>query len=135
MGKKSVRKSKVERPYNCGTLTNAGFWGMIRSALRQKSRYWKPVAECKKLARRKYNGPNNRQKFEYQCNICKNYFAEKEISVDHIIPAGRLTRAEDLPGFVTRLFCTTDQMQCLCHGCHNVKTLEDRIKLKEETNV
>ena len=30
-------------------MTEAAFWSMIRSALRQKSRWWKPIAECKNL--------------------------------------------------------------------------------------
>ena len=49
----AVRKPRVPRTRNAGTMTEAAFWSMIRSALRQKSRWWKPIAECKKLARRK----------------------------------------------------------------------------------
>lgn len=128
---KQGKKILKEKPYNCGTMTNSAFWGMIRSTLRQRSRYWLPVAECKKLAKRAYKGSNKKQRFEYRCNICKEYFSDKEISVDHILPAGKLTGAEDLPGFVTRLFCKTEDLQCLCDKCHNTKTQEERVKLKE----
>ena len=54
----AVKKPRVPRTRNAGTMTEAGFWSMIRSALRQKSRWWKPIAECKKLARRKSKSKN-----------------------------------------------------------------------------
>lgn len=77
-------------------------------------------------ARRAYKGPNKRQKFEYQCNACKNWFPEKKINVDHIQPAGSLNCAADLPGFVERLFCEVDGLQVMCEKCHNKKTANER---------
>jgi len=121
-----TRKGAAPKTRNSGTLTESAFWSFIRSALRQKSRWWKPVSECKQKAKRVYKGSNKRQKFEYQCNHCKNWHAEKNINVDHIIPAGTLTCANDLPGFVERLFCEVDNMQCLCTECHNIKTKNER---------
>ena len=119
--KKSVRK-KVDKPRNAGTMTESAFWSFIRSGLRQKSRWWKPITQCKMSSRRTYKGPNKRQKFEYQCNSCKAWFPEKQINVDHIKPAGSLNCKEDLAGFVERLFCELDNLQVLCESCHDVKT-------------
>jgi 5-methylcytosine-specific restriction endonuclease McrA len=116
------------KPRNAGTMTESAFWSMIRSALRQKSRWWKPIAQAKAKAKRKYKGPNKRQKFEYQCNICKEWHPDKEINVDHIIPAGSLNCANDLPGFVERLFCEVDHLQVLCNICHNKKTQDEKSK-------
>jgi 5-methylcytosine-specific restriction endonuclease McrA len=113
---------------NSATMTESAFWSFIRSGLRQKSRWWKPITECKLKAKRPYTGPNKRQKFEYQCNKCKHWFAEKKINVDHIIPAGTLTCANDLPGFVERLFCEAQNLQVLCESCHDKKTQTDRKK-------
>jgi 5-methylcytosine-specific restriction endonuclease McrA len=124
--KRPVKRSKVAKTRNNGTMSESAFWSFIRSALRQKSRWWKPVSECKQKVKRAYKGTNKRQKFEYQCNHCKNWYAEKNINVDHIIPAGTLTCANDLPGFVERLFCEVDNMQCLCTECHNIKTQNER---------
>jgi 5-methylcytosine-specific restriction endonuclease McrA len=121
-----TRKGAAPKTRNSGTMTESAFWSFIRSALRQKSRWWKPVSECKQKVKRAYKGTNKRQKFEYQCNHCKNWYAEKNINVDHIIPAGTLTCANDLPGFVERLFCEVDNMQCLCTECHNIKTKNER---------
>ena len=121
--KKRIIKAK---PRCNGTLTEAAFWSFIRSALRQKSRWWKPISIAKANARRPYTGVNKRQKFEYQCNHCKRWFPEKKVNVDHITPAGTLTCAADLPGFVERLFCEVDGLQCLCESCHNIKTQNEK---------
>lgn len=123
--KKVVANPRVPRTRNAGTMTESAFWGFIRSTLRKKSIYWKPAAAAKAAAKRKYVGPNKLQKWEYQCNECKEWFKEKEIKVDHIIECGELRCAQDLPGFVERLF-TEEGFQVLCDGCHNIKTQEYR---------
>ena len=124
--KKVIRKSKVVKTKNNGTMSNSVFWSFIRSALRQKSRWWKPITQCKLNAKRAYTGPLKRQKFEYQCNECKGWFPEKNINVDHKIPAGSLNSGDDLKGFVERLFCEVDNLQCLCLNCHDIKTQQEK---------
>lgn len=121
-----VKRSRVPKTRNSGTMTESAFWSFIRSALRQKSRWWKPISEAKAKAKRPYKGCNKRQKFEYQCNQCKDWFPEKKINVDHIIPAGTLTCGGDLPGFIERLFCELDNLQVLCETCHNKKTADEK---------
>ena len=124
--KKKTAKPRVAKTRNAGTMSESAFWSFIRSALRQKSRWWKPITQCKLNAKRPYKGPLKRQKFEYQCNSCKKWFAEKNINVDHIQPAGSLNCAADLPGFVERLFCEIDNLQVLCTNCHDVKTKKEK---------
>ena len=126
--KKTVRRTAAPKTRNAGTMSESAFWTFIRSALRQKSRWWKPITECKMKSRRAYKGPNKRQKFEYQCNTCKKWFADKEISVDHIVGAGSLNCSADLAGFVDRLFCEQDNLQVLCETCHNTKTQLEKQK-------
>jgi hypothetical protein len=120
------KKSAVKKTRNAGSMTESAFWSFIRSGLRQKSRWWKPITQCKMKSRRAYKGPNKRQKFEYKCNVCKEWFPEKKINIDHIIPAGSLKCAQDLPGFVERLFCEIDNLQCICETCHNIKTQNEK---------
>ena len=117
-----------EKPRCNGTMTESAFWSFIRSTLRQKSRWWKPISIAKSLAKRPYMGANKKQKFEYQCNHCKKWFPDKMINVDHIVPAGTLSCADDLPGFVGRLFCEVDGLQVLCNSCHDIKTNKERLK-------
>jgi 5-methylcytosine-specific restriction endonuclease McrA len=121
-----ARKPRVVKTRNAGTMTESAFWSFIRSALRQKSRWWKPITQTKMKSRRPYKGPNKRQKFEYQCVHCEKWFPEKKINVDHIHPAGSLNCANDLPGFVERLFCESDNLQVLCEKCHNTKTQNEK---------
>ena len=123
---KKKRVTKTVKTRNAGTMTESAFWSFIRSGLRQKSRFWKPITQCKMAARRAYKVPLKRQKFEYQCNVCNAWFPEKKINIDHIIPAGSLRSAQDLPGFVERLFCEVDNLQCICETCHNVKTKNEK---------
>jgi 5-methylcytosine-specific restriction endonuclease McrA len=124
--KKAVAKPKTLKTRNAGTMTESAFWSFIRSGLRQKSRWWKPITQCKMKARRDYKGPLKRQKFEYQCNECGGWFPEKKINIDHIMPAGTLRCANDLPGFVERLFCEIDNLQVLCTTCHDAKTKSEK---------
>jgi 5-methylcytosine-specific restriction endonuclease McrA len=79
-------------------------------------------------ASRPYKGPDKRQKKEYQCNECKDWFKQKDVSVDHIIPVGPLRSFEDLPDFYRRLFVGPDKLQALCKDCHNRKTQAERTK-------
>lgn len=110
---------------NAGTLTESAYWSMIRSILRKGTRYWKPILNAKLDARRKYKGTNKRQKWEYQCNICKKWFMEKETQIDHIIPVGSLKCSDDLKGFIERL-TPEEGFQLLCKSCHKIKTNEER---------
>lgn len=127
---KVFRKQKVERTRNGYTMTESAFWIMIRTALRSKSRFWKPVADCKNRARRLYKGENKRQKWEYQCNLCKGWFKYEQIQVDHINPCGELTDYSHLPGFVERLFTEVEGLQTLCNNCHCVKTADEKYAKK-----
>ena len=126
--KKVTRRTTTAKTRNAGTMTESAFWSFIRSTLRQKSRWWKPITQCKLEARRTYTGPLKRQKFEYQCNTCKKWFPEKKINVDHIVGAGSLNCGADLEGFVERLFCEQDNLQVLCEDCHNKKTQLEKQK-------
>lgn len=124
----ATKKPRVPKTRNAGTMTESAFWSFIRSALRQKSRWWKPVTMVKMQARRPYKGVNKRQKFEYLCATCNKYYPEKKINVDHIVPAGSLNNGQDLAGFVERLFCEADNLQVLCETCHNIKTQQEKQK-------
>ena len=128
MATRKKPKPRVAKTRNAGTMSESAFWSFIRSGLRQKSRWWKPITQCKLNAKRVYKGPLKRQKFEYQCNICKQWFPEKHINIDHIQPAGSLNCANDLPGFVERLFVEIEGLQVLCQNCHDKKTEKERKK-------
>lgn len=113
------KKTRVERTRNAGTMTEAAFWGMIRSALRRRSMYWKPIINAKNSAKRAVIG--GRQKWEYQCSACRKWFKGTEVEVDHVNPAGSLTCSDDLKGFVTKLFAE-EGYDVKCNPCHRNHT-------------
>ena len=113
---------RVPKTRGAGTYTEKAFFGWIRSQLRRMTMKWKPRSDCLKAARRPYDGPDRRRKWEYQCAECGQWFPGKQVEVDHIIPAGSLQSFDDLPGFVSRLFCETEGLQVLCkETCHHLK--------------
>lgn len=126
MPKKKKTRERAAKTRASGTMTESAFWSWVRSALRQKSRWWKPVSDAKQRARRDYKGVNKRQKYEYQCAICEGWFPDKEIEVDHIVPAGSLRSSDDLKGFVERLFVEVDGLRVLCKQCHLKVTKEQK---------
>lgn len=120
---------KTPKTRNAGTMTESAYWSKVRSELRRAFRYWKPMVAVKQQAKRKYEGPNKRQKFEYQCNHCKQWYPDKEVQIDHIIPVGSLKCSEDLAGFLERLTPEEPEaFQVLCSECHRIKTNEERLK-------
>lgn len=106
--------------------SQAKFWSFIRSGLRSKANRWPVKYEVLAEAKRPYVGDNKRQKFEYLCAICMKHHPQKDIEVDHIIPAGKLSSYDDLPGFVERLFCGKDGLRVLCKPCHLRVTKEQK---------
>jgi 5-methylcytosine-specific restriction endonuclease McrA len=126
-----VKKQRVERTRGGGRYTESEFMGFIRAALRQKSRRWAPIYQCLNAARRPSKSTNKRLRWEFLCAHCGGWFAQKSVSVDHIRPAGSLRTLEDLPQFVATLFCEEDNLQCLCHECHNLKTQKDKKNASE----
>lgn len=102
-------------------MTESAFWGMIRSCLRMKSRWRKPLQKYKKSKQIEYIWPNKRRKRSYKCEDCWWLFDGKEVEINHIIPAWTLTCANDLPWFVERLF-VEKWFNLLCKECHKKET-------------
>ena len=116
---------KKEKHRNNKQWTEARYWQQVRSSLRKGFQYWLPIKQCKIDSRRKYVGNNKRQKWEYKCNECKQWFMEKHVQVDHIVPVGTLKRPEDIIGFLERLTTETG-FQVLCKPCHQIKTNKEK---------
>ena len=125
--------SRVAKTRNAGTLSEAAYWGFIRSALRRAFRFWKPIQQAKMEARRGVTGRGN-QKWDYLCAKCGGWFKGKDVQVDHIVPVGSLRSYEDLAGFVQRLSAEKGY-QVLCSTCHGEKTQKERKVAKETRDV
>lgn len=132
--KKAVKKQLVPRTRNMGTMTEVEFFGKIRSALRRAFRFWKPMSAALDMASRPSESSNPRLKKEYQCAKCKEWFARKDVEIDHIEECGSLMSFSDIPTFVKNL--TREDVgayQVLCKKDHKEKTqayLKERRKQK-----
>ena len=104
----------------------------LRSMLRNGSRRYPPIFEALADAKRPYTGPNPRQKVCYKCAKCEGLFSAKEVAVDHRVDCGSLLGWKDVEGFVQRLFCTKEDLDVLCHPCHDVKTYVSKHNVSEE---
>ena len=73
-----------------------------------------------------------KQKFEYQCNHCKDWFKDANVQIDHIIPVGSLLDWDDVVPFLKKLIPEdAAAFQVLCKECHQVKTNKERVKKGE----
>lgn len=113
--------------------SEAKFFGFLRSALRSASSKWPPKYEVLLAARRPSESDNKRLKWEFQCAECKQWFPQKEVSVDHITPVGTLRTWEDIEPFVRRLFVGHESLQLLCRRDHDAKTARERTGEKAGT--
>ena len=104
--------------------TTARYWAFVRSALRKAWQRWPPRYEV--LADSKRTVTGKRHKYEYKCSACGNYFKQKDVQVDHTVPAGTLKDYNDLPQFVEKLFVSKDKLSVLCKACHSIKTKKER---------
>jgi 5-methylcytosine-specific restriction endonuclease McrA len=116
--------ARVEKTRAGGKWTEARYWSFIRSLLRKGFMTY-PVKHHV-LGQAKYAVEGERHRFEYTCASCNGGFTAKEVQVDHIKPCGSLTKSTDLEGFVSRLFCESDDLQVLCKTCHQKKTNDER---------
>lgn len=118
---------------NGNQWTEARFRGFIRSQLRAATMRWNPIAECLKDARV--------GRGEYHCAGCQqivpasikiNGRRVKNVHVDHTIPITDpevgFTGWDDL---INRMFCEKNNLQVLCHACHEEKTNKERAQAKE----
>jgi 5-methylcytosine-specific restriction endonuclease McrA len=129
MTKKKPKSQRAARTRNANTMTEAEYWGKIRSALRKAFAYWKPAQEAVKQAEcgTRTNPETGRQKKVYLCAVCGNADFREEMHIDHIDPCGSLRTADDVAPFLDRLTCEDPfKFQLLHKTCHQAKTNEGR---------
>ena len=124
----------VEKTRASGSLTEAGFRGKIKSALRKASRFWKPITECKHEARtsRQTNPKTGRLCWFSLCSKCNEEWPESQTQVDHISPVvDPFVGFQGWDEYIERLFCEKENFQVLCKPCHEKKTNEEKALAKE----
>ena len=80
---------------------------------------------------KKINEKTGRMAKHYVCADCGKEFTSKDVEVDHILPVVDPTDGFiDWNTFISRLYCTKDNLQVLCTKCHKAKTNEERKQSK-----
>lgn len=106
--------------------TDSRYFSFLRSGLRRLWTKYPPKYQVLNAAKRRKLHAKGKQKYEYKCAECHVFYAGKNVSVDHIVPAGSLRDFSDLPTFVSNLLCGVDGLQVLCFKCHKAKTNAER---------
>ena len=106
----------------------------IINILRHGSIKWPGRSICFKRHRKKVFVRNSKEgtpiyKYHWQCGVCRKWYKnQKELEVDHIVEVGPFKG--DWNEYIERLFCSQENLQCLCISCHQKKTNEYAISRK-----
>jgi hypothetical protein len=105
---------------------------LIIPKLRELSRYWPEKKKARNLAKVKVQVgffKNGNPKFEtkFKCASCELLFPIEETQMDHINAVIEVDKGwVSWDVYIERLFCPADGYQCLCIGCHEIKTSLER---------
>ena len=88
----------------------------IRGGLRYAWLKWPPRQEVLMRNRRAVTG--KRHKWEYQCEMCQEWFKFKEVEIDHIEPCGSFREFTHAGEFIKKMFVGVDKLRRLCKPCH-----------------
>jgi 5-methylcytosine-specific restriction endonuclease McrA len=94
----------------------------IINSLRRATYRWPPRGDALKCSRK--------EKGLYECAHCKEFFKNKEICLDHIVPVvDPKTGFTTWDDYIEKMFPEKEGFQVLCRRCHDVKTgLEDEMR-------
>lgn len=134
-----VKKAKKKRVW---VLQAAVF-----SALRRIFRTYPPYRETLDEAKEEYFVASKKgtkmRRVRFACNKCGKKYARKGVSIDHDSPVIQVTGSPRQPNgeidynvYIDRLFCTKDNLNCLCNKCHKEKSaieVKQRAKFRKPT--
>lgn len=118
--------------------TPARYKSFITSALRGGFTRYPPKFEVlsKAYTCTKINEASGRKAKHYRCKKCGGEFVSKNIQVDHIKPIIDPTMGfTTWDDYISRLYCETKNLQCLCISCHAAKTKKERDVRTKHKNV
>jgi len=116
------RNTTVARTRNGGEWTEARFTSFVKGALRGAMWPQKYVCIDKAFVGYGINPATKRRCKLHKCAECTKSFPVKQVKADHIIPVVGPEGFVDWNTFIALLYVEADGFQCLCSGCHDVKT-------------
>lgn len=121
---------------NDGAWTPGRYKTFITSVLRAGSRKWPPRFQTLNEAKteKKVNERTGRLAQHFRCASCQQEFPATGVQIDHKIPVvSPETGFTTWDDFIARLFCEKENLQCLCTGCHDIKTKKEKHGSKKRT--
>lgn len=92
----------------------------LRGSFRRYATKYEVLREAQ--TEKKINASTGRIAQHYRCNCCKKEFVQSSVQVDHIVPVMKATGFDTWDDYINSLFCSKDNLQVLCKGCHQKKT-------------
>lgn len=74
------------------------------------------------MTEKKVNPATGRIAQHYRCACCQEEFVQNSVQVDHKEAVVSSEGFVDWNTYIDRLFCSKDNLQVLCLGCHRIKT-------------
>jgi len=142
-----VAKSKKAKAKQ--THENFDVKSFVEKTLRGAFKKTPMYHEAKRRAKREFFEESKHGKLmrrvHFECASCKGLFFDrkgaKEIAIDHILPVVDVeVGSADYHTYIQRLFCSVDNLQCLCNfkgerdgkkSCHKIKTAEENVQRRE----
>lgn len=95
----------------------------LRGSFRRYATKYEVLDEAK--TEKKVNPDTGRLAQHYRCNGCKKEFVQSQVQVDHIVPVVKATGFTTWDDYINSLFCSKDNLQVLCLGCHKIKSKDE----------
>ena len=96
---------------------------VLRSGTRRYPPKWEVLKEAYVGIR--LNEKTNREGKHYLCALCEGEFPAKEIQIDHKIPVTGPEGFTTWDNYIERLFCSKENLQAICVGCHKIKSYNE----------
>jgi hypothetical protein len=116
----------MNKPWTEGRLKS-----FITSTIRAGFRRYPAKYEALNLAKvgKKINEVSGRLAEHYRCRSCLKDYPATLVQVDHIEPVvDPLEGFQGWDRFISRLYCSVENLQILCKACHLEKSKEERTK-------
>lgn len=109
-------------------LTEAAIMGLVRGAIREKWGFCDVKLAYTNMKTLPDDDPSTRRRWKIQCEHpeCLRWFKKTEVACDHVVGGHSLKTPDELFDFYDKIInIGFDDLQMLCHECHDRKTACD----------
>ena len=113
-------------------LSNKDFgriYTTIKRGFARSDTYYKVLMKAKSRTNKGVRGGA-----KYICAVCGKAYSRKDVQVDHVdpvVPVNIATTDMSWSEIIPRIYCSPDNLQVLCRGCHQKKSIEEN-KIRRE---